>query len=188
MLIYAISAESSGPFPLPGQNNLSTELIALRIVDIANNKTIVDARYSRSDGQFLNYSKNSTTEDMVKGRPAFTSKANNLKPLIFHKDSKGNYDTLFICFGKGFYEELFRKYGLMRNGLFVDLLPTVRDLRDLQAIANTPSRSGSKLPTIDEVAAFMDVDWPSVPTPKDKTELIQQVFIWMNSYRERGQL
>lgn len=186
MLRFAISAESSGPFPLPGQHNRATELIALRIVTLPENKVVCDKVFTRSDGQFIRFEKNSTTEDMVIGRPSFVEKAHNIAPLIMHKDDKGNFDTVFFCFGKGFYEELFRRYGLFRDGLFVDLLPAVRDIRDLQARANMPSNAaGSKLPTIDEVASFFGVDWPKVPTPRDKTELILDVFNWRQESMNR---
>lgn len=177
MIRFAISAESSGPFPLPGQNNKSTELIALRIVTCPDNRVVCDKVFSRADGQFVEYKKNSTTKEMVAGRPSFEEKCGVLAPLINHKDQKGQYDSLFLCFGRGFYEELFKRYGLYRDGLFVDLLPAVRDIRDLQSRTGMPSGApGSKIPTIDEVAEFFGYDWPDVPTPKDKTDLILGVF------------
>lgn len=180
MLRFAVSCESSGPFPLPGQNNKSTELIALRIVTIPDNKAIYDAVFSRQDGQFISFARNSTTAEMVAGRPSFDKEVSTISKIVFHKDKKGQYDTAFFCFGKGFYEEIFKRYGIYRNGLFFDLLPTVRDVRDMQARRNMPSNAaGSKLPTIDEAAEFFGVpDWPKVPTPKDKTDLIVDVFNW----------
>lgn len=186
MLRFAISAETSGPIPLPGRNNNLTELTAVRFVTVPDNQLYREGVYTRSDGQSVNNKYSSTTDEMVQGRPAFVTVVKNLEPLFYHKDPKtGEYDTLFICFNAGFYQELFRRYGIVRDGLFVDMLPLVRDLRDTQAVVNMPSRAaGSKLPSIPEVAEFLGS--PAPVTPKDKTDLLCEVYTWAQAEMNRN--
>lgn len=189
MLFYAISAESSGPFPVAGRNNKDTELTALRIVTCPDNKLICDGVFTRSDGLSVASPFNSITDEMVKGRPDFSKSVDKLAPVFFHKgkNEKGvvDYDTLFFCFGAGFYQELFKRYGVVRDKLFVDVLPMVRDIRDQQARVNMPSNAaGSKMPTIKEVAEFFGKDEPR--SPQDKTELICDVWNWVLESRGRG--
>lgn len=179
MQIFAISAESSGPFPAPGRDNRDTEITAFRIVTCPDNRVICDGVFSRSDGLSVNSPYNQITDEMVKGRPDFTSAVPKIQSILL------NPNHAFLCFGAGYYQELLRRYGINRDGLFVDILPTVRDIRDLQARVNMPSNAaGSKLPTVSEVAEFFGCDVPKVP--KDKTDLICEVWAWVQESRHRG--
>lgn len=179
MKLFAISAESSGPFPVPGRDNRNTELTALRIVHCPENKIFCQGVFTRSDGLSVNSPYNKITDEMVKDRPAFISVVSKVSPALL------NPDNAFLCFGADYYQELFKRYGLYRRGLFVDVLPIVRDIRDLQARVNMPSNAaGSKLPTIGEVAEFFGTDVPKMP--EDKTDLICNVWAWVANSRGRG--
>lgn len=185
-MLYAISAESSGPFPMPGCNNTATELTALRIVTCPGNQLICNGVFARSDGLSVESLYNAITDEMVKGRPCFSEETiKKLMPLFFHQkknESTGKleYDTSFLCFGAGFYQELFRRYGIARDGLFVDALVIARDIRDTQARVNMPSNAaGTKMPNTKEVAEFLGLAEPK--TPEDKTNLLCEV---INCYLE----
>lgn len=179
MKLFAISAESSGPFPVPGNDNRNTELTALRIVTCPDNKQICAGVFTRSDGLSVESPYNQITDKMVEGRPDFISAVSKVSPFLL------NPDHAFLCFGAGYYQELFRRYGIIRDNLFIDILPVVRDMRDIQARVNMPSNAaGSKMPTIAEVAEFFGRNVPK--TPEDKTNLICEIWTYLQETRGRG--
>ena len=172
MAVYAITCESSGPFPAPGMNNEATMLTSIRIVTCPQNKPIAAGFFTRSDGQTVASRYNAITDEMCKGRPSFESAVPKLKGFI------SNPDNIFLCFGNGYYEQLLLRYGI--KGKFVDLLPAARDLMARSANINNPSGSGgAKIPKIAELAEWLGFDNPVMP--EDKAKLICETALWIKA-------
>lgn len=176
MKLYAISAESSGRFPTPYQSNLGTHLVALRIVDLDTKAVIYSEVFSRDTGESVNSDFHNITDQMVAGKPTFSSQAASLKEWMLNPAEP----KMFLCMGLSFYQELFRRYGIARDGLFLDMLPMITDVRDMQARVNMPSNApGTKQMSIPEAAEFMGKDEPK--TPEQKTDVICSFWDWKKS-------
>lgn len=177
MPVYAISCESSGPFPAPGMNNEATMLTSIRIVSCPQNQIITAGYFTRSDGQTVESKYNSITDEMCKGRPSFEEAVPKLKRLLTDPNN------VFFCFGGGYYEQLMLRYGI--RGHFIDLLPAARDLMARTANINNPSGSGgAKMPKIPELAEWLGFDTPT--TPEDKAKLICETALWIKAEQTGG--